>query len=66
MTNHVTNFEKLESLLSQGNWHKADQETGKIMLKIMGREKEGSLTFDDCINFPHEEYKKNRQFMGEI
>jgi serine/threonine protein kinase len=51
------NFTQLDRLLSQGKWKEADQETGKVMCKIMGREKEGYLTDDNCKNFPKEELK---------
>jgi serine/threonine protein kinase len=49
------NFRQLEQLLTQKKWQEADQETGLIMCKIMGREKEKWLTIDHCKNFPTEE-----------
>jgi hypothetical protein len=50
-------FTELDRFLAQGKWQEADQETGKVMLKIMGREKEGWLTEDNCKNFPREDLK---------
>jgi serine/threonine protein kinase len=51
------NFTQLDQLLSSGKWKEADGETGKVMCKIMGREKEGWLTEENCKNFPKEELK---------
>ncbi len=48
---------KLEQLLSDKKWQEADQETGRVMLKIMNREKEGYLTEDNCRNFPNNELR---------
>jgi serine/threonine protein kinase len=52
-----TSFNQLERLLAQKKWQEADQETGKIMCKIMGREKENWLTADNCKNFPRDKLK---------
>jgi hypothetical protein len=30
------NYKELDQLLSQGKWKEADQETGKVMLKLWG------------------------------
>lgn len=51
------NFTKLDQLLSTEKWKEADQETGRVMCQIMGREKEGWLTTDNCRNFPPEELR---------
>jgi serine/threonine protein kinase len=51
------NFTQLDQYLKYGQWEKADQETAKVMCKIMGREKEGWLTFDNCRDFPPEELR---------
>lgn len=51
------NFTQLDQFLSQKQWKEADQETGKVMCKIMGREKQGWLTVDNCRNFPQEELR---------
>jgi hypothetical protein len=48
-------FSTLDQFLAQGKWKEADRETNIIMCKIMGREQEGWLTYDNCINFPPEE-----------
>ena len=50
-------FRKLDRLLENGEWKAADQETGRVMLKIMNREKEGWLNSDNCRNFPKEELR---------
>jgi serine/threonine protein kinase len=51
------NFTKLDQLLSTEKWKEADQETGRVMLQIMGRETEHFLTEDNCRNFPPEELR---------
>ncbi len=48
---------KLEQLLSDKKWQKADQETTRVMLKIMNREEERSLTANNCRNFPKNELR---------
>ncbi len=48
---------KLDQLLSDKKWKEADQETGRVMLKIMNREKEEWLTKDNCRNFPKNELR---------
>jgi tetratricopeptide (TPR) repeat protein len=50
-------FSQLAQFLAQGEWRKADEETRRVMCKIMGRESEGWLTEDNCRNFPREELK---------
>jgi tetratricopeptide (TPR) repeat protein len=50
-------FPQLAQFLAQGEWRKADEETRRVMCKIMGRESEGWLTDDNCRNFPREELK---------
>jgi tetratricopeptide (TPR) repeat protein len=50
-------FPQLAQFLAQGEWRKADEETNRVMCKIMGRESEGYLTDDNCRNFPREELK---------
>ncbi|MFM2064159.1 MAG: hypothetical protein RLZZ507_3830 [Cyanobacteriota bacterium] len=45
-------YEKLDKLLSAGNWKEADYETARLMLKIAAREKEGVLGLEDIKNFP--------------
>jgi serine/threonine protein kinase len=50
-------FRQLDPLLASGKWKEADQETGKVMLKIMGREKKGWLRVKDCQNFPPQELR---------
>jgi hypothetical protein len=50
-------FTQLDRYLAQGEWQNADEETSKVMLKIMDRESQGCLTRDNCENFPREELK---------
>ncbi len=50
-------FTQLDQCLKNAQWREANAETGDVMQKIMGKEEEGCLTEDDCINFPHEELK---------
>ncbi|WP_354635549.1 GUN4 domain-containing protein [Planktothricoides raciborskii] len=50
-------FPQLAQFLAKGEWRKADEETRRVMCKIMGRESEGWLTEDNCRNFPREELK---------
>ncbi|MBD2180466.1 serine/threonine-protein kinase, partial [Aerosakkonema funiforme] len=45
-------YRKLRDLLKAGNWKEADEETGRVMLKVAGREKEGRLDFPDIEKFP--------------
>jgi hypothetical protein len=50
------NYSKLQQLLAAGNWKEADEETGKVMCQVAGREKEGWL--DRYINnFPCEDLR---------
>jgi tetratricopeptide (TPR) repeat protein len=50
-------FPQLAQFLAQGEWRKADEETNRVMCKIMGGESEGYLNEDNCKNFPREELK---------
>ncbi|MBD0362395.1 MAG: GUN4 domain-containing protein, partial [Coleofasciculus sp. C3-bin4] len=45
-------YGKLTELLVAGHWKEADEETGKIMLKISCREHEGWLNSEDIREFP--------------
>jgi len=56
-TTSQTNFSKLNQYLKNQQWEEADSETLKIILQIMGREKQGWLTEDNCKNFPTKELK---------
>lgn len=47
----------LRSLLLSTRWEKADQETLRIMLKVVGREKEGWLDVASIQTFPSEELR---------
>jgi eukaryotic-like serine/threonine-protein kinase len=48
---------KLDQLLAANNYKDADRETANLMLKIMNRENESYLTWDDCKNFPSDELR---------
>ncbi|MFB2922542.1 protein kinase domain-containing protein [Aerosakkonema funiforme] len=45
-------YRKLRDLLKAGNWKEADEETGRVMLKAAGREKEGWLDDESINKFP--------------
>ncbi len=45
-------YSKLENLLKAKEWREADEETARLMLKVAGREKQGSLDVQDIGNFP--------------
>lgn len=45
-------YTQLESLLSQGRWKEADQETAKVILKIANRQQEGFLDPISIEKFP--------------
>lgn len=45
-------YSKLQNLLAQGKWKEADEETGNVMLKVAGREKDGWLRIEDIEKFP--------------
>lgn len=42
----------LENLLAQGKWQEADEETGHVMLRVAGREKDRYLRVEDTEKFP--------------
>jgi hypothetical protein len=48
----LLNYSRLRNLLAAGKWKEADRETGAIMLKVAGREKEGWLNAKSIENFP--------------
>jgi serine/threonine protein kinase len=50
-------YHELDKLLAANNWKIADQETAKIMLKIMNREGQNYLREEDCKNCPKDELK---------
>jgi len=50
-------FRQLDRLLASGKWREANEETGRVMCRIMGREKEGGLRVEDCKNFPPKELR---------
>jgi len=45
-------YTRLRDLLKAGQWKEADEETGKVMLKVAGQEKQGYLVLDDIEQFP--------------
>jgi serine/threonine protein kinase len=45
-------YQKLEQLLSTGQWKEADEETARVMLAVANREKEGFLDAPSIDNFP--------------
>ena len=53
LLSHVgVEYSPLRDLLSSGQWKKADEETGAIMLKISGRVAAGWLREEDIETFP--------------
>jgi hypothetical protein len=45
-------YTQLRDLLAAGKWKEADEETGRIMLKVASREKEGYLDSDSLKKLP--------------
>ncbi|QDL10027.1 serine/threonine protein kinase [Brasilonema octagenarum UFV-E1] len=45
-------YSNLENLLIDKKWREADEETARVMLKVVGREKQGWLDVKDIDNFP--------------
>jgi Ca2+-binding EF-hand superfamily protein len=45
-------YTKLRDLLAQRKWKEADEETLAVMLKVAGREEDGSLRVEDIKKFP--------------
>ncbi|HLO84009.1 MAG TPA: serine/threonine-protein kinase [Nostocaceae cyanobacterium] len=52
MSDMELDYSNLSNLLKAGKWKEADQETNRIMLKIVGREKLGWLDYNHIINLP--------------
>lgn len=50
-------YSSLETMLANGDWKDADQETAKKMLEIAGREKEGWVKVDDINSFPAQDLR---------
>ncbi|MFB2968397.1 GUN4 domain-containing protein [Aerosakkonema sp. BLCC-F183] len=50
-------YGKLRDLLAAGKWKEADEETGRLMLMVAGREKEGWLDVEHIDNFPCEDLR---------
>ncbi|MFM6008568.1 MAG: GUN4 domain-containing protein, partial [Sphaerospermopsis kisseleviana] len=48
----TSQYQKLEQLLSTGQWKEADEETARVMLAVTNREKEGFLDTPSIDNFP--------------
>jgi hypothetical protein len=55
------NYTKLRDLLAAGKWKEADQETGKVMCQVAGRESGGWLREEDIDNFPCEDLRTINQ-----
>lgn len=50
-------YTNLQNLLAAGEWQEADEETGRIMLKVAKREEEGWLTYENIETFPCEDLR---------
>ena len=48
----IDKYSHLENLLITQQWKEADQETRKLILQSVGREKQGWLNHESIINFP--------------
>ncbi|MBR8840749.1 MAG: GUN4 domain-containing protein [Stigonema ocellatum SAG 48.90 = DSM 106950] len=48
-------YTQLRDLLSGGKWREANEETGRVMLAVAGRQKEGWLNVEDIDKFPCED-----------
>ncbi len=45
-------YEKLEGFLRNGQWQEADQETFRVMLEVVGKEKDDYFTQKELLEFP--------------
>ncbi|AFZ11493.1 GUN4 domain protein [Crinalium epipsammum PCC 9333] len=50
-------YTTLRDLLAAGKWREADEETGRVMLKVVGSEESGWLSDQDLDNFPCEDLR---------
>ena len=50
-------YQRLEALLKGGKWREANEETGKVMCQVAGREEEGWLNTENIDNFPCEDLR---------
>jgi len=50
-------YTNLRNYLATKKWREADEETGRVMLKVAGREKEGWLNTESIDNFPCEDLR---------
>jgi eukaryotic-like serine/threonine-protein kinase len=51
-------YGRLRDLLAVGEWREADEETGRVMLKVANREAEGWLDVKDIDKFPCEDLRQ--------
>ncbi|MDY6900568.1 MAG: GUN4 domain-containing protein [Cyanobacteriota bacterium] len=49
-------YSQLAKYLYKHQWRKADEETSRVMLEVVGREERGYLTLEDITNFPCEDF----------
>ncbi|NJL91214.1 MAG: GUN4 domain-containing protein [Coleofasciculaceae cyanobacterium SM2_1_6] len=45
-------YEKLEGFLKNKQWKEADDETFRVMLEVLGKEKDDYFTREELLNFP--------------
>ena len=50
-------YTNLRNLLATKKWREADEETGRVMLKVAGKEEEGWLNTENIDNFPCEDLR---------
>ncbi|NEP59807.1 MAG: GUN4 domain-containing protein [Symploca sp. SIO2G7] len=55
-------YTRLRELLAASQWKEADKETANVMLKAVGREKEGYLNIEDIKKFPCKDLRTIDQF----
>lgn len=51
-------YEKLEGFLKNGQWREADDETFRVMLEVVGKEKDDYFTREELLNFPCDDLLK--------
>ena len=54
---NVSLYQQLETCLKNGQWKKADQETHRLMLQIVGKEADQWLSQENIENFPCEDLR---------
>lgn len=53
-----TEYQKLHDLLTANKWKKADKQTTRIILKLVDKDRKGSMTIDDIKKIPSKDIRK--------